>query len=148
MSALQICNMTSSSVNGTSSDHLTYCNKNCCKCHKRAGIQWSLPTNSLCRDDEIARQLEEVQMDNVQIVNEQLDEIARQLEEVQMADVQIVNEQLQFLIAVQMDNVQIVNEQLQFLIAKIQKLETDIMFIKYGLIVALIVFGSLLVMKM
>ncbi|KAL7230127.1 hypothetical protein ACSBR2_008625 [Camellia fascicularis] len=118
--------MTSSSVNGTSSDHLTYCNKNCYKCHKRAGIQWSLPTNSLCRGDEIARQLEEVQMDNVQIVNEQL----------------------QFLIAVQMDNVQIVNEQLQFLIAKIEKLETDIMFIKYGLIVALIVFGSLLVMKM
>ncbi|CAL5367804.1 unnamed protein product [Camellia sinensis] len=100
--------MTSSRVNGTSSDHLTYYNKNCYKCHKRAGIQWSLPTNSLCRGDEIARQLE----------------------------------------AVQMDNVQIANEQLQFLIVKIQKLETDIMFIKYGLIVALIVFGSLLVMKM
>ncbi|CAL5323434.1 unnamed protein product [Camellia sinensis] len=71
-------------------------------------IQRSLPTNSLYRGDEIARQLKEVQMDNVQIVNEQL----------------------------------------QVLIVKIQKLESDTMFIKYGLIVALIVFGSLLVMKM
>ncbi|GMP91815.1 hypothetical protein CsSME_00042329 [Camellia sinensis var. sinensis] len=74
--------MSSSTVNGSSSDRLMYLNKNCPRCNKKATIRisetdrnknklfyscndcgsfigWCVPMNSQCKGHEIPRQVEE-----------------------------------------------------------------------------------------
>ena len=133
--------MSTSSVNGSTSDQLTYCNKNCPKCHKKVTIRifetewnknilfycchycggfigWCLPTNSQCRSER------EVQMENMSIVTEQ---------------VWIMSEQLR-----------IQSEQLQFQSAKMIKLETNInrSWCRICGLFILLVVGIVSVMKM
>ncbi|CAL5337260.1 unnamed protein product [Camellia sinensis] len=90
--------MSSLTANGSSSDRLTYLNKNCPRCNKKATIQisetdrnknklfyscidcgsfigWCLPINSQCRGHEIPRQAQ----GEVPTVGEQLQYMTGQL---------------------------------------------------------------------
>ncbi|KAL7184824.1 hypothetical protein ACSBR2_026877 [Camellia fascicularis] len=133
--------MPTSSVNGSTSNQLTFCNKNCPKCRKKATIQiseaernknklfyccqdcngfigWCLPTNVQCRGEG------EVQMKKMPTVAEQL---------------RFMTEQLRFQ-----------SEQLQFQSTKMIKLETNInrsWCRMYGLFILLVI-GIVSVMNM
>ncbi|CAL5340547.1 unnamed protein product [Camellia sinensis] len=134
--------MSSSTVNGGTSDQLTFNNRNCPKCHKKATIQiseteqnrnklfycckncgdfmgWCLPTNSQGRREGV------VHMENMSTVTKQ--------------QLRLMNEQLRFQ-----------SEELQFMRAKMLKLETDINQNSsriYGLCILLVI-GIVLVIKM
>ncbi|CAL5393418.1 unnamed protein product [Camellia sinensis] len=137
-----ILKMSSSNVNGGTSNQLTYCNRNYPKCHKKATIRiseternrnklfyccqncgdfigWCLPTNSQGRGEGV------IQMENMPTVTEQ--------------QLRLMNEQLRFQ-----------SEELQFLRAKVLGLETDINQNScriYGLFILLVI-GIVLVIKM
>ncbi|CAL5443573.1 unnamed protein product [Camellia sinensis] len=133
--------MSTSSVNGSTSDQLTYCNRNCPQCRKKAIIRiseternknklfyccpdcsgfiaWCLPTNSQRTEEG------QVRMENTPTVTEQL---------------QSMGEHLRFQ-----------SEQHQFQNAQMQKLQRDINRNSCCIngIFILLVIGVILIMKM
>ena len=134
--------MSTSCVNGSTSNQLTYCNKNYPKCWEKITIRiyemernknklsyychdcgdfigWCLPTNSQARGEGV------VQMENMPTVTEQ--------------QLRLMNEQLRFQ-----------GEELQFMRAKMLKLETNKnrnLCRIYGLFILLVI-GIVLVIKM